>query len=1653
MATRRGSAAHDTLTGSSAVDTLLGLAGNDRLRGLAGNDKLDGGRGNDILDGGVGNDTLIGGAGNDRLLGGDGNDSLRGDAGSDRLEGGNGNDRLDGGTDNDTLLGGAGNDALFAGTGTNTLSGGDGNDSLRGDSGNDRLDGGNGNDTLSGGNGNDTLLGGAGNDSLTGGAGDDILLAGIGTNVLNGGDGNDSLRGDSGDDALDGGNGIDTLTGGGGNDTLVYDREDASQDGGTGADTLKLSGNGWTLGAARLGNFTSFESVDLRGNGANNLALDAAFVARLSASAALRVIANNDDNVFLNGSWITGTTTDDVTTYTLNGSSVALDSSAHLVVNGVFLLAALDGHNGSRFDASSAAAGNRSVAGLAVIGDINNDGLDDFAIGTPGVAAGGAYVLFGSSGEFDATFALETITPNRGFRIEGIDTNDFAGASISGVGDVNGDGVADFIIGAPQRAGSIGTSYVIFGQDNAAFGTSLALASLDGSNGFRLDGVSTFDHNGRAVSAAGDVNGDGYSDFVLGANEAPSYGIGFGSSYVVFGDGDSVLRSVDLTALDGNEGFRIDGAADGENAGSAVSAGDINGDGYSDLLIGAPYAGGPGLGQAGVTYVVFGGAAAGGDPLDLAAITPSQGFRIDGLGAGNLLGASLSATGDINGDGIADLVLGATNVAAGAPAGGSVYVVFGSRADFGASFDLSTLNGDNGFRIDNETAGAAVRVGTSGDLNGDGFDDVVIQSTPNLAQQGAGYVVFGAAGNFADHFSLAAINGSNGLRFDGIDASDSVGMALNAAGDVNGDGYADLLLGVPYADTSVVDSGSSYLVYGRDFIGSVAQEGGSANDTLSGTSAAENLLGGRGNDILIGGAGSDVLLGGSGDDTLTYDRRDRRIDGGSGSDTLRISDGGADLRGGQHLVRNTEALDLRGGVASSVSLNSSGLLALSGAPHYLRVQGDSNDLLNLSGAWQTADGASAGFLRFESGALQVDVAIVMQVVSGGVFALSALNGVNGFRLDSKTNNDRTGASVSGGGDLNGDGYDDIVIGAPKANVPGSDSGAAYVVYGAAGSDYATRSLDLVSSNNPTGLDGQNGYRVDGILGGDRAGKSVALLGDVDGDGFANLLIGAPYNDTTAGDAGAAYLVFGVAQAPDAPANLLVSDLDGVKGLRLSGEASEDSSGFAVSSAGDFNGDGFADLVVIANYDDTLTVDSAGSAYVIFGAHGSLTENIALGQLGSNGFRLEGAAARQVQSVGNAGDINGDGLDDLIIGGPYASAEAGISFVVFGTDSGSHATVDLGALDGHNGFSVGGLGVGDHSGIAVAGVGDFNGDGFDDFVIGAEFADPHGTNSGSTYLRFGAGDFSASIDLAILNDELGLRIDGATAGDTSGKSVAAAGDVNGDGYDDLLIGAPGSDTSGANAGSTYLLFGAAGGLGTTLDLSTLDGNHGLRFDGRTLSTGNDLSASSLTTAGDINGDGYDDIVIGAEGTGGPSGSVYVVFGRDFTGAVAQQGGDGNDTLGGSSADEILIGGRGDDLLDGVSGADVLRGGAGDDVLYWHSGLRHLDGGSGTDTLRIDSENVSLDFISLANHTVTGIERVDLSGSGNNALTINFRDVLAIGEHSTLRIDGNSGDSLTSDGQGWSINPEGAIAIAGQQYTSYTHLGATLLVDSDITTTIS
>ncbi|SFE39315.1 integrin alpha [Nitrosomonas sp. Nm166] len=648
-----------------------------------------------------------------------------------------------------------------------------------------------------------------------------------------------------------------------------------------------------------------------------------------------------------------------------------------------------------------------------------------------------------------------------------------------------------------------------------------------------------------------------------------------------------------------------------------------------------------------------------------------------------------------------------------------------------------------------------------------------------------------------------------------------------------------------------------------------------------------------------------------------------------------------------------------------------------------------------------------------------------------VINLSSLDGSNGFRLDG----DYSGRSVSNAGDVNGDGFDDVIVGAHNENPYDNSPDASYVVFGKASGFDAT--IDLSS------LDGNNGFRLDGAAN-DFSGTSVSSAGDVNSDGFDDVIIGAPLTDSNGNYSGSSYVVFGKATGFDATIDL--SSLDGSNGFRLDGETAYDRSGRSVSSAGDVNGDGFDDVIIGAPLTDSNGYYS-GSSYVVFGKASGFTATLDLSSLdGSNGFHLDGEAAGDLsgRSVSNAGDVNGDGFDDVIVGAPTIN-DVGSSYVVFGKASGFGATLDLASLDGSNGFRLDGETANDRSGYSVSNAGDVNGDGFDDVIVGAAFADPNGAFSGASYVVFGkASGFDAALDLSSLDGSNGFRLDGEAAGDQSGTSVSNAGDVNGDGFDDVIVGAFGADPNGPLSGSSYVVFGKASGFDATIDLSSLDSNSGFRLDG----VAGDAS-DSVSNAGDVNSDGFDDLIVGApsDRNGDFSGSSYVIFGRsDFNGnGNVISGTPGDDTLTGTSAAERFEAGDGNDRMIGRGGADEFHGEAGNDYMRVPDlGFRLVDGGIGNDILALGGSDLNLNLTDMGSK-ISGIETIRLFGTGDNTLTLTAADVLNLSDTTnTLKVNGNEGDRIVGLSHGW-----GDGGVHGDFHTFFND-AAVLLVGVNVAT---
>ncbi|GAB6141277.1 hypothetical protein JCM14076_20060 [Methylosoma difficile] len=710
-------------------------------------------------------------------------------------------------------------------------------------------------------------------------------------------------------------------------------------------------------------------------------------------------------------------------------------------------------------------------------------------------------------------------------------------------------------------------------------------------------------------------------------------------------------------------------------------------------------------------------------------------------------------------------------------------------------------------------------------------------------------------------------------------------------------------------------------------------------------------------------------------------------------------------------------------------------------------------------------------------------------------------GTGGFVINGQSAGDRSGLNVAIAGDVNGDGLSDLIVGADYGDpASGIDAGRSYVVFG---------KTDGIAVDLSAVANGVGGFVINGQCARDRSGLSVAAAGDVNGDGLADLIVGACYADTAgATDTGLSYVVFGKSQSTAVNLSAIAG---GTGGFVIVGQCANDLSAFSVSGVGDVNGDGLADLLVGAPLRDAAAGSDVGGAYVVFGKAGGTAINLTAVAAGNGGFVINGESLGNLTgfSVAAAGDVNGDGLSDVMVSAKNSDtigiSNAGRTYIVFGKSSGSPSNL-FDVANGSGGFAIDGQAPYDYSGFSVSAAGDVNGDGLADLLVGAIGGDlASGNDAGRSYVVFGKTSGMTVNLSAIVAGVGGFVINGQAQDDRSGSSVSAAGDVNGDGLADVIVGALFSDPAGVtNAGRSYVVFGKTGTAAVELS-AVVAGNGGFVISGE---CADDASGRSVSAAGDINGDGLADILVGAFGAdpsaGLGAGRSYVIFGSTagaFSSSVVDQlGGSGNDTLTGSAASETLVGGAGNDTLIGNGGTDVLYGGAGDDAFVLtanniaklstglsNAQLARIDGGSGIDSIVLANSGMHLNLTTIANSggngassgsRIAAVERIDLTGTGNNILSLNVKDVLdmaglnsfnnangwvdgtynlAAGGASPERrhqlvVDGNSDDRLSVTGLGgWTF--AGTVNKAGVVYFVLNHntAKAQILLDSAVNIT--
>ncbi len=414
-------------------------------------------------------------------------------------------------------------------------------------------------------------------------------------------------------------------------------------------------------------------------------------------------------------------------------------------------------------------------------------------------------------------------------------------------------------------------------------------------------------------------------------------------------------------------------------------------------------------------------------------------------------------------------------------------------------------------------------------------------------------------------------------------------------------------------------------------------------------------------------------------------------------------------------------------------------------------------------------------------------------------------------------------------DFNGDGYADLLVGAANNDAGGANAGRAYLYLGGTAAT----------------VDGTADVTFTGEGAGDQFGRG-AFAGDVNADGFADAVIGAIYNASGGANAGRAYVFLGEPTASmDSIADLTIT---GSAGARL---------GASVGGGGDVNADGFGDIAVGATGVDIGGSVDAGRAYVYFG--GTTLDGTADGTLSGAG------AGDYLGYAVVLADVNADGFADAITSAPFSDAGgdgAGRVYVFLGSAAATvDATADVTVTGACSAMYVP---CGENLGVSL-GAGDVNGDGFADLLAGASSNDTSGLDAGGAYVYFGGATMDATADSTLT---------GAAAGDAYGDSVAIC-DVNNDGNADAVIGAWGNDAGASVAGRAYVYYSSSSGL---VDLSA---------DGTLTGTANDRLGDGVGCGRDANGDGYADIIVGAP-QAGTGGEAYVFFGASGTFSIISDG---------------------------------------------------------------------------------------------------------------------------------------------------------------------
>ncbi|KAA0991213.1 FG-GAP-like repeat-containing protein [Dyadobacter aurulentus] len=861
--------------------------------------------------------------------------------------------------------------------------------------------------------------------------------------------------------------------------------------------------------------------------------------------------------------------------------------------------------------------------------------------------------------------------------------------------------------------------------DNAEFPVTIDPIITNGNPGnanATLEGNQAQAGMGGAVSSAGDVNGDGYSDVIVGAYKYDNGQVDEGAAFLYYGSasGINIASPVMLQSDQKDAKFGC----------YVSSAGDINKDGFSDIIVGA-FLYDKGQTNEGAAFVYYGSAQG---------ISTTASVILESNQAEANMGNRVGLAGDVNGDGYSDVLVCAWTYDKGQTNEGVVFLYHGSAAG---------LNTNTPVIIEANQAEAMMGFCSSGagDVNGDGYSDILI----GARHYDKGQTDEGAV--FIYHGSALGINPNNAATIlESNQANAYLGHSASTAGDVNGDGYSDIIAGAIMYDKGQTNEGAAFVHYGSaqgiNVVAATTLESNQAEAQFGNSVASAGDVNGDGY--------SDVIVG-----AMLYDNG-------------QSNEGAAFIyQGGQTGISTTPISTLESNQASAqfgCSVTSAG-----------DVNGDGySDVI-------------AGAIFYDNG----------QVDEGGAFVWNGgannVSPISSLKLEGNKPLAQMGWSIANVGDVNGDGYDDIGIATDGYDNGQTGEGAVFIYHGA-----------------HTGLNPQPIVKIEGNQEHARMGN-IASAGDVNGDGYGDIIIGVPLYG--ANNAGAAFIYHGSAQG-------IINTIK----AKLEGQQEEDGNfGNSVACAGDINGDGYSDVIVGApGLDVEQQHSDEGIAFVYHGSGNGITNNAITKINGSsNGFNMG--------AVAGLGDVNGDGFGDVAVGSPfYSEVEAyeGAIMVHYGSALGVKANYDLVLQSGKAECRLGGN---------VSRAGDINGDGYMDLVAGATHYTSGQLTEGALYVYYGSQGGITTVPKIIESN---------VAYGYFGSCVASGGDVDGDGYSDILVGSLGYSNGQPNEGAAYIYQGSESGLNSNYSFK-LEGNQESAFLG-----------NSVSGAGDINGDGFSDIIMGA-----------------------------------------------------------------------------------------------------------------------------------------------------------------------------------------------